>query len=605
VVGAILTAALSTAVLIQAMRLWEWTPGTPLGLDGDNASVTTWVRTIVEYGPYSDNPRLGAPFTQNLGWFPTGDDVHFLALWLLGHVADSAFTVVALYFFVGFPLAALTMYWLARTEQLSVSASVLVGVLFSVLPGHQTRAAHLFLAAYWVVPLGVWLALRVFRGRPVFRADERDGWAAGRPRLWALRSALIVTAVALGGIYYAVFSLIVITCALLLRLVARYRRQELYRGLAVIGPIAALAVTSLLVTRARTLDDVMLQEPLQRSPAESEVFGGKIIDLILPWSEHRISALAEITQRYDSATQPTYEASALGLVATVGCAVAIVAVLTALLHRTSRGGRETDLWTYGVLTVIASAFYAKDGLGALFALAVTPDIRSWLRLYVVVALFGLLAVGRLVTDLHNRRSRRLGVVACLALLVLGVADQTNPGAAPHYDEGRLRLASLTGLTATLEARLPADCSVFQLPVVRFPGSAPVGKIKDYDMELPYLASSRLKWSYGAIGGSASAEWQFRLPADPPALLDDLAAANFCAVVVDTGGYDAPAPLLAQMTADLGPTIASSTDGRLLAFELRQRRASLVTTIGPEATEAKGFTVLHPFGEPAPAPGEAK
>ena len=130
VVGAILTAALSTAVLIQAMRLWEWTPGTPLGLDGDNASVTTWVRTIVEYGPYSDNPRLGAPFTQNLGWFPTGDDVHFLALWLLGHVADSAFTVVALYFFVGFPLAALTMYWLARTEQLSVSASRLFFVLF-------------------------------------------------------------------------------------------------------------------------------------------------------------------------------------------------------------------------------------------------------------------------------------------------------------------------------------------------------------------------------------------------------------------------------------------------------------------------------------------
>jgi hypothetical protein len=598
--GPVVTAVLSIAVMVESLRLWEWTPGTPLGLDGDNASVTTWVRTIVELGPYADNPNLGAPFSQNLGWFPTADDVHFLALWLLGRVSDNAFTVTSLYFFIGYPLAALTIYWLARTERLSVAASVVVGVLFAALPGHQTRAGHLFLAAYWVVPLGMWLALRIFRGRPVLRPGVRDGWGARRPALWTLRSALIVVVVALGGIYYVVFTLIVATIALLLRLVTAYRREELYRGLAVIGAVAAVSVSSLLVMQARTRDDGVIVPPLQRSPAESEVFGGKIIDLILPWSQHRISALAEVTQRYDNATQPTYEVSALGLVAAVGGVVAVVAVMTALLDRSSWARRQPDLWGYGVLALVAAAFYTKDGLGAVFALAVSPDIRSWLRLYVVIALFGLLAVGRLLTTLRGRRGPGLGLVACVGVLLLGIFDQTNSAAAPRYEQTRQQLAAVSTLTGALESRYPEGCTVFQLPVIRFPGSAPVGRVNDYDLELPYLASSRLRWSYGAIGGTAAAEWQFRLPGDPAALSDDLAAAGFCAVVVDTWGYEQPETLIATLSRELGPSVATASDGRLVAFHLGRRRADLVARIGSEATDAKGHQVLYPFGVEARA-----
>ena len=168
------------------------------------------------------------------------------------------------------------MYWLARTERLSVVASITVGVLFAALPGHQVRFAHLFLAAYWVVPLGAWLALRLFRGQSVFRAGPGDEWGNERPRLWTLRTGAILVVVGLGGVYYTVFALILICAALVLRLVGEYRREHLYRGLAVIIPVAALSASSLLGTHARTLGDVVVgPPPLERSPAESSSSGAR------------------------------------------------------------------------------------------------------------------------------------------------------------------------------------------------------------------------------------------------------------------------------------------------------------------------------------------
>jgi hypothetical protein len=603
VAGPVVTVVLSVVVLVQAMKLWEWTPGTPLGLNGDNVSVTTWVRTIIEYGPYADNPRLGAPFSQNLGWYPTADDVHFLALWLLGRISDNAFTVTALYFFIGFPLAALSMYWLARTERLNVPASVAVGVLFSALPGHQTRYAHLFLAAYWVVPFGVWVALRVARGRPVFTPTASDEWGRQHRRQWAVRSSVIVIFVALGGVYHSAFALILIAVALALRMLSRYRREELYRGLLVLFAVSAVTATSLLSMHLRTLKDAVVgSDPLGRSPADSERYGGKIVDLLLPWPEHRIPALGQVAQRYDAATQTTFEPSSLGILPVLGCAVVVISVLTLGMSSRSWGRRVPDLWLYGVMTMVATAFYTKDGLGAIFALAVSPGIRTWLRLYVVIGLFGLLAVGRLLSTVGVRFGRVAGVCAAGVVLLLGVLDQTSPNAAPRYEANRAQLAAVTSVTSRLEASLPSGCAVFQLPVVRFPDGPPTAKLGYYDLELPYLASTQLRWSFGAVQSTTASEWQTRLPADPAALSDDLAAAGFCAVLVDTQGYEQPASILSQLTRELGQAAATSTDSRLVAFDLRERRSELEARLGADATAMKGFQVLHPFAEPSTTVG---
>ena len=153
--------------------------GHPVGVRRRRRLRPDAVKEILDHGRYWSNRDVGAPFGQTAGWFADASWVHYAIVKVFGLVSSSPGTVSALYFFVCFPLAALTAYWLARTIEISRTAAVCVGVLFSVLPGHQLKFAHLWLAGYWVVPLALSLVL-VVSGH--VRADLRGSVAWTRVR---------------------------------------------------------------------------------------------------------------------------------------------------------------------------------------------------------------------------------------------------------------------------------------------------------------------------------------------------------------------------------------------------------------------------------------
>ncbi len=580
------------------LRLWDWRPGIPLGLDGDNASTALWVRTISDFGIYAENLDVGAPFGFNRGWYPTADDVHYVLLWLLGLATESPFTTVALYFFVGFPLASLTMYWLARTESLSVPSSVMVAVLFAVLPGHFFQYPHLFLAAYWSLPLSMWLVLRVLRGSSVWRQRGQPASGHGTsmaPRLFAARTLAIVMVSALSGVYYAAFTLILLACAIAFRAIAGYDRRRLYAGLGLMAALGGVTVLSLVHQYLATRSDVRTSDVgTARSPAEGYALGGTVIDLFMPSLHHRIEPLATLTATYERLTDSTFEPASIGLISVAGLVAMAVFVIRRLLRRT-RLSLENPLAVYAVLTLTALAFYTRGGLGAMFSLYVTPQIRTWTRFNVVIALFGLLAVGWVVDWLVRRRPHISVPLVAFIVLVVGVADQTNPDAAPAYHDQARAVTTLSEFDRALQRDLPVGCMVFQLPVVPFPEQPAVYDLKDYDLLLPYLSSHGLRWSFGAMKGTDRADWQLALPpSSDPQFVERVAAAGFCAVVVDEAGYPhEKSPSQALRTA-LGAPLATSSDGRLNAFDLRSARTSLQEQRGADAVADLGQRVLHPL-----------
>ena len=116
---------------------------------------------------------------------------------------------------------------------------------------------------------------------------------------------------------------------------------------------------------------------------------------------------------------------------------------------------------------------------------------------------------------------------------------------------------------------------------------------DYDQLRPYVVSSGLRWSYGAMRGTSAADWQLALPpVGDSALVDDLASAGFCAVEVDTQGLSQPTSTVATLTSALGSPIATTSDGVLVAFDLRGRRAALIASLGSSAVEQRGDRVLN-------------
>jgi hypothetical protein len=591
--GPALAAILSLLAAVQALRLWEWRPGMPMGLGGDATFVTAQLGRLVGPAPLGEMGRLGAPFGQSPGWFPSDDQIHFLALKVIDLFADSPFTVGAVYFVLGFPASALTAYWLLRQLRCSRLASVVAAVLFSVLPGHQTKYEHLWLAGYWVVPLGLWLVFQVGRGLPLWRRVVVD---QGRGRLardlgFNLRTTLIVLCLAVGGVYYLGFTLILLGVVTLLRL-ARGERAFLL-GLAPVlfglGSIAGAAIVW--SARGKGGDLVTGATPAQRAPGESEIFAGKFMDLVLPWYQHRADPLRFLTTAYNAGTEPTVEHPALGIVAVAG----LVGLVWLALRRL--GGDDSrltpELSIVAVLTLVSLALYTKGGLGSFIALFGTAQLRTWSRLYIYLCLFGLIALGVWLTRLQKPgRQWRVAVLAGV-VLVLGIADQTNPDVAPDYASMARRVQTTADFTAQLEKAVPEQCSVFQLPVVQFPESPAPGQMKDYDHLVPFLTSGTVRWSYGAMRGTAAGDWQLALPTDDPqALVADLAAAGFCAVEVDRAGYQAADDPTVALAAALGSPLAMSADDRLVAYDLR-RVAAPTTAGGEDGSADRQWEVLHP------------
>jgi hypothetical protein len=594
--GPVLTAVLSLAAAVQALQLWQWRPGTPLSLRDDSPQVLIQIRAIIDSGWYSVVPSQGAPFGLNASWYTTADTLNFACIRVLGWFSDSPATVGAVFFVLGFPAAALTAYWLGRRLSLSRPAAVVVGVLFSVLPGHQVWFGHPWLASYWMVPLAVWLVVQVAGGGELWptRSALRARGPQGRRARWlAARTVLVVLPVGLADVYYVAFTLILLAVALVVRLGTGTRVTRLLPAAAVTAAIGLLCALPLFIsTRGRSGDQVTGGLAAQRVIGDSELYAGKLIELVLPWYQHRVSALRFLSYAYGVAAPPSVERPALGVVALCGVAALLWMCVTALVV-----GRKVAALP-GILaglTLVSLAFYTRAGLGSVVALFLTPQIRTWSRFVVLIGLFGLVAAGLWLTRLGLRHGRRAAWAAAGLVLLVGVLDQTSPGAAPDYASNRAQQQDLTTYTRTLARALPAGCAVFQLPIVSFPEEPPPGAMGDYDHFLPSQAAPvGLSWSYGAVRGTARSDWQLALPlGDQQRLLRDIAAAGFCAVEIDSDGYAGSVDPSATTQSLLGAPVARTSKAHLAAYALGPLQAELTRTLGEAQVEQRRDAVLHP------------
>jgi hypothetical protein len=596
VAGPAITVVLSVAAMAQALKVWQWRPGDPVDLAGDSPAALAEIKGLLDQGWFGSNPDLGAPFHQDGSWFPHADHLHlFLTGKVIGLFSDNPFTVSAIYFFLGFPLAALSMYWLARQRHLGRLGSVVAGVLFSVLPGHQTMFQHIWLASYWVVPLGIWLVLRAAWGEPLFRlkVDWRDRAERRSALSLNLTTAFCVVGIALGGIYYSAFTLLLLAVTLLARRVATGDPGTVARVGLLLVSIGALSLAAVVSVAAGQDRSTLVTMPAQRVFAESEHYAGKFMDLVLPWIHHRVDGLQYLTVTYNSFTTPTVEEPALGIIALAGMVSLLVIMLSMLMPQRVKQA-DPELGVMGMLTIVAVSFFSIGGLGSFVGLFLTPQIRTWSRMFIIIALFGLLAVGYWVTVIR-RRNRTLGLLVAGALLLVGVLDQTNPAVAPNYRAMRTEVSDLTAFSQGIEAKVGSGCSVFQLPIATFPFNSHVHDMDSYAHFLPYLASSSLRWSYGAFSGTSLADWQLALPEkSTTAMLDDLVATGFCAVEVDSAGFaNRGANLSSELTALLGVPISTTRDARLLAWDLTPIRTALTSRIGLGQLKSTGDLVLHP------------
>jgi phosphoglycerol transferase len=87
--------------------------------------------------------------------------------------------------------------------------------------------------------------------------------------------------------------------------------------------------------------------------------------------------------------------------------------------------------------------------------------------------------------------------------------------------------------SSIEKSVKSNCSIYQVPYLKFPEVAPLNKEGYQVMLRPYLHSENLNWSYGGIKGRMGDAWNEEL--NKLSIQDQLAAlkqSNFCGIYVE-------------------------------------------------------------------------
>jgi phosphoglycerol transferase len=111
--------------------------------------------------------------------------------------------------------------------------------------------------------------------------------------------------------------------------------------------------------------------------------------------------------------------------------------------------------------------------------------------------------------------------------------------------------------------------IFQLPYVAFPESPPVYNMTDYNHFRGYLHSEKLRWSYGAIRGRLTDQWQKEVTQKGTIdMVDNLSVAGFSGVYVNTDGYaDFGRDITSNLSRILTTKPIVSDDGKLFFFDM--------------------------------------
>jgi phosphoglycerol transferase len=593
--GAVALAAVVEAVLV--LRLWRADLRVPFNDRGDAVFFEMMVKATVDHGWYLTNPQLGAPGVLALHDFPQAEAIHLLAIKAMSLFSSDWALLFNTYFLLGFPLIAVSALAVLRHFRVAPVPAAVASLLYAFLPSRLLIGeTHFYLALFFQVPLAILVALWLSGDDPPLLAPGARPW---RPRL-ALRSRRSIAAIAIAllvsgtGVYYAFFAGVLIVAAGVWTSVARRSPRHALAGAAVCAVIVAgLGVQSvpILLYRHRMGPN---PEVAVRSTGEAEAYGLKIASLLLPVDNHRIAALAKLKLRYDRATGTSEEVSTtnLGVVGAAGFLILLGFLFRRADPRGEPDGDKPDpdgarrpLWAaLARLNLAALLLATTGGFGVLFALLVTPQIRTYARMHVYIAFFALFGVA-LLLDRLGRRRPRAGLLASAAVLFIGLADQTTPAMVPQYALRSREFHADASFVRDLEARLPVGAQIFDLPYLRFPeASVPPGTaLVDYDPLRPYLHSRALRWSYPTMFGRSGDGWTRAVADQPiPDLVRTLVDAGFDGVLVDRGGYpDKGAAIVGALSAALGAESAFTAPGyHLVFFDLRAERGRTQAALTP-------------------------
>jgi phosphoglycerol transferase len=545
----------------------RWNARTPTAYSGDALFYLAQSKATIDHGWWWENPSIGLPSSYHALVFAQNTNVDQAVVWLVGRFTGDVALAVNVAWILMLALGAVTASWgLGRLGVSPIGAGA-AGVLFALTPFVFYRnLAHLNLVIY-LVPFPATAALLLATAAPGQRWRVTD--------LAVLLAGCLL--VGFNYIYFAFFGSMLILAGTLIGYGRTQSGPLLKAGAACLGAIVVATALNL-VPNLLAWREFGQPRGVQHAALESELFGLKIRHLVTPvsnstWRPFRAwldeNAVAEFPLENENAY------AKMGVVATAG----FLGLLGVLIFPSAARIRPDGDAVLAAARLTAAALLVAivGGLGAVFSVLVSSEIRAYNRISPFIVFFALAAVAVWIDRLSAARGRTVPTGAIWVLvLAIGLADQRQPLAdlaadGPVIDRGYRRVTNFVSL---LEGKLPQGAAVFQLPLRPFPVDSGIEWMKTYDHFRPYLSSRHLRWSYPVMTRD-QAQWERGLGRVPQAQWPRrLAQEGFAAILVNRSGYqDRGQALLQELTEGPGGAAPLMQDQDFVALDLRHFQAA--------------------------------
>lgn len=496
-------------------------------------------------------PELGAPGGANWNDYPITEEFPFYFQGLMGMVFG-LFAGLNLSLLIGHLLAAGVFYGVARYSGGDRKWSFVGALGFGLAPFIFAQSPHHITVAWvWHIPLFL----------PVWR------WMATGAgiRLWSRRFWIAAGVAFLAGTQNVYYTNIFCQLTLLGGLLVFFRTRSISALAACFGIIFAAALAFGLMN-LDTFTYRFVHGPntgiVVREYKWLEIYGLKIVDLLIPPITHRSDLLAGFAFQHRSAAPLQDEGSYLGILGLLSLGLLVVASAAAVVRK-QYARIPFEAWQVSWILLV----FTTGGLNAIAGALGFTMFRTGCRYSVVILAIVLLFAVLRMSALPLRR----GLAALLAILAAAVVvwDQVpRPPSAKESEAIAFQIDSDRELVEKLEAALPRGAMVFQLPIMDFPES-PVRGLSPYDHLRPYLFSKSLRFSFGSMKGREDTLWQKELEKLPlEGAVAKLREMGFRAILINRNGFpDRAKGFLESLQAGGHVRIIESSAGDLVGVVL--------------------------------------
>lgn len=517
-----LSVAIVTAMLCVMYRYADLNyPLTFAG--GDEAGAFTMIKTIRDYGIQMVNPMLGGQAGEDFYDYYLSDGISFLLIRLISLFVTNVYLIANIYYFICHLLIACSSVYVCQKAGYSGGIAVPVSVLYALSAYIQMRYAHMWLVPYFMLPFACLTALKIAEGELL---KENAPFWKNKSFYQALAVSFFC---AFTGLYYAFFTCVLYAVGMVIRLVNLKKdeiKRELYPVFMIFSVIAG-CMLSLLPNMLYAMEHGSNPESemVRRSMGDSEFYGLKLVQLLLPRINHRISCLRELAGKYCENYPLVNENSSasIGIIATAGFVISVI-----WLFQNNKKRKYYSYFNIGIFLVATIG-----GIGSIFSLLVETPMRCYNRMSLVIMFYSLLCVAELLSGYEkklgqNRKNIAFGVILMLVTCI-GLYDQTR-GYVP-YDYSQLDRNR--EFVKRVEAQMDGEGMIFQLPYVDWPSAG------HYRMFAGYLESENLRWSYGAMQGREEARWQQAVcQKEVPVMIEMVIRSGYSGIYLDKTVYTA-------------------------------------------------------------------